>query len=233
MSKISSIIYNHRHVHELRKEKQGSYKKRISKEPDERKQEIIQAALELFSQKGYANTTIQDIAQKLHISQGLCYRYFKSKSEIFSAASEYYAIQAVEQIKIPLGEDVSAIDKFNMLLKTIVAYVTKNYEFEASFNENSENTEIRASRLDDVADQLVEVLIPIVEQGVKEQTFNCTDIPNSVSFFTYGLIHTFHTDVPTKNTTEYMIYFLSFLKDIFISIFKVEHPEMVGQGWME
>ena len=52
---------------------------RIIKDPEERKQEIIEAALHLFSQKGYEHTTIQDIAKYLNISQGLCYRYFKSK----------------------------------------------------------------------------------------------------------------------------------------------------------
>ena len=52
---------------------------RIIKDPEERKQEIIEAALHLFSQKGYEHTTIQDIAKYLNISQGLCYRYFNLK----------------------------------------------------------------------------------------------------------------------------------------------------------
>ena len=49
---------------------------RIIKDPEERKQEIIEAALHLFSQKGYEHTTIQDIAKYLNISQGLCYSLF-------------------------------------------------------------------------------------------------------------------------------------------------------------
>ena len=66
---------------------------RIIKDPEERKQEIIEAALHLFSQKGYEHTTIQDIAKYLNISQGLCYRYFKSKAEISTATADFYTQQ--------------------------------------------------------------------------------------------------------------------------------------------
>ena len=60
---------------------------RISKEPEERRQEIIETALTLFSEKGYENTTIQDISDRMNVSPGLFYRYFKSKTEIFAATS--------------------------------------------------------------------------------------------------------------------------------------------------
>lgn len=83
---------------------------RIIKDPEERKQEIIEAALHLFSQKGYEHTTIQDIAKYLNISQGLCYRYFKSKAEIFTATAEFYAQQILIQIRQPFPENMKAIE---------------------------------------------------------------------------------------------------------------------------
>lgn len=92
---------------------------RIIKDPEERKQEIIEAALHLFSQKGYEHTTIQDIAKYLNISQGLCYRYFKSKAEIFTATAEFYAQQILIQIRQPFPENMKAIDKFNITIKRL------------------------------------------------------------------------------------------------------------------
>jgi AcrR family transcriptional regulator len=89
---------------------------RITKEPDVRKQEILDAAMELFAAKGYEKTTIADIANKLHISQGLYYRYFKTKDEIFEAGLEHYANHFVEIYKadlsdasIPLGDRIKAM----------------------------------------------------------------------------------------------------------------------------
>jgi AcrR family transcriptional regulator len=47
------------------------------------KREIIkQAAMKLFATKGYAATSISDIAQTAGVSKGLMYNYFKSKEEV-------------------------------------------------------------------------------------------------------------------------------------------------------
>ena len=58
-----------------------------------KKNQIIQSSLELFSQKGFYNTTIPDIAKALSMSVGNMYNYFKSKDilakEIISFISSY------------------------------------------------------------------------------------------------------------------------------------------------
>ena len=64
---------------------------RTVKEPDVRKQEILDGAIKVFARKGYDKTTTTDIAKELHISQGLCYRYFPTKEAIYDAALEKYA----------------------------------------------------------------------------------------------------------------------------------------------
>ena len=46
---------------------------RISKEPEERKQEILETAIKLFSVNGFEKTSISDIAKEIGIAQGLCY----------------------------------------------------------------------------------------------------------------------------------------------------------------
>lgn len=64
---------------------------RIVKDPEVRKKEILMGALKVFSKKGYDKTTITDIAKELGISQGLCYRYYASKEDIYDAALEEYS----------------------------------------------------------------------------------------------------------------------------------------------
>ena len=56
---------------------------RISKEPEARKQEILETAMKLFAEKGYEKTSISDIAKEIGVAQGLCYRYFPSKDILF------------------------------------------------------------------------------------------------------------------------------------------------------
>lgn len=202
-------------------------KTRISKEPGQRRQEIIETALALFSEKGYEDTTIQDIVERMNVSPGLCYRYFKSKTEIFAATSEYYAMQAVEQIKIPVSQDLSAVDKLNLFTKQIFEYIMKHQEFEANYHENSE---IRASRLDHVAEQMVNTVIPIIEQGVTEEVFHCKDISNTTRFLIFGLLHTFHNKIPTENTGEYILYFRDFMQEVFCTVLKMENTNLLHKG---
>jgi AcrR family transcriptional regulator len=80
---------------------------RITKNPDERKEEIIDTAQKLFIEKGYAETKISDIVKKLKVSQGVFYYYFKSKEEIVDYIVDRY-------IKL-ISEDTSDIIKNNKI----------------------------------------------------------------------------------------------------------------------
>ena len=71
---------------------------RITKEPEERRQEILDTSMRLFYEKGYEKTSITDIAKAMHVAQGLCYRYFASKEEIFDTALEQYAESLAAQM---------------------------------------------------------------------------------------------------------------------------------------
>lgn len=53
-----------------------------------RRRQIVTAAWECFTEKGYHETTIRDIARKLGLSTGIVYRYFKGKAAIFEAVHE-------------------------------------------------------------------------------------------------------------------------------------------------
>ncbi len=56
--------------------------------PPQRREDILRAAIELFSQSGYHGVTVDAIAQKAGISKGNLYWYFKSKQEIFQLLFE-------------------------------------------------------------------------------------------------------------------------------------------------
>ena len=70
---------------------------RVTKEPEVRKQEILDTALKLFGENGYEKTSMTDIAKAIGVAQGLCYRYFPSKEALFDSALEQYADILVEQ----------------------------------------------------------------------------------------------------------------------------------------
>jgi AcrR family transcriptional regulator len=102
---------------------------------------IVEAALDLFIKKGYDDTTIQDIAEKLQIAQGLCHRYFKSKQELFSAAADAYASKFMQQIHDSFLHAQSPDEKCNLIMKRLLVPIVKDGNASGVFHcEDVENT---------------------------------------------------------------------------------------------
>jgi len=74
---------------------------------DERREQILAAALELFAKRGLVATRISDISVKTGISQGLIYHYFKSKEEaliwLIRNAIDKMNTAALELEKLPVS----------------------------------------------------------------------------------------------------------------------------------
>jgi len=65
-----------------------SLAKRISKDPEKRRSEFIEAAERLFTAKGYEETTVSDIVKEVNVAQGIFYSYSGSKGEVLEAMIE-------------------------------------------------------------------------------------------------------------------------------------------------
>src|SRR3989442_1797035 len=52
---------------------------------EERREQILDAALRVFSEKGFAGASIRDIAREAGITEGLIYHYFESKDQLTEA----------------------------------------------------------------------------------------------------------------------------------------------------
>lgn len=71
----------------------------MRKEAEVRKNEILDAADELFGRKGFDGTSTNDILEKVGIARGTLYYHFKSKGEIMDALIERYSIRLLETAK--------------------------------------------------------------------------------------------------------------------------------------
>ncbi|MDQ0157912.1 TetR/AcrR family transcriptional regulator [Robertmurraya andreesenii] len=86
---------------------------RVSKKAEERRNEILDAADELFGQKGFDGTSTNDILTKVGIARGTLYHHFKSKEDIMDALIERHAVHllgAAQEIaadkSIPVNERI-------------------------------------------------------------------------------------------------------------------------------
>ncbi len=65
---------------------------------DVRKEQILRSAAEVFARKGVASTRINDLAEAAGVSQGLLYRYFANKEEVFAALLERLVQETIRQV---------------------------------------------------------------------------------------------------------------------------------------
>ena len=63
----------------------------------ERRQAILDAAMKVFAQRGYAAATIREIAREASIAQGTIYLYFPSKREILLAVYRSMILESLEE----------------------------------------------------------------------------------------------------------------------------------------
>ena len=100
----------------------------IEKIKQEKRELILNGALELFAINGYHITTVAAIAQKVKISKGLIYTYFKSKEEIITTL---ICDSMEDLLKKMLPEDGGDLtdDDFLKLIKLNFKWVKDNHIF--------------------------------------------------------------------------------------------------------
>ncbi len=88
-----------------------------------RKEEIIRAAAELFSQKSYHDVTMDDIAEKVGVAKGTIYLYFDSKENLYLEIME----ETYEEIESILEKETAKSDPAPVKLKKVLGLIFKFY----------------------------------------------------------------------------------------------------------
>lgn len=94
---------------------------------DERREQIMSAALKLFATKGFAATKISEIVERAQMSHGLVYHYFKSKEEIFFELLKRAVQVSTESVLSVEIQSIHPIDKVRVIARNILGAI-ESYE---------------------------------------------------------------------------------------------------------
>ncbi len=75
---------------------------------DERRSQILQIAIGLFSQKGFSGATTKEIARVAGVSEAMVFRHFATKSELYDAILDYKACKGGNPLPFDLVGDAMA-----------------------------------------------------------------------------------------------------------------------------
>ena len=71
---------------------------RYQRRKEDRPQEIADAAFEVFAEKGYAATRVEEVAKRAGVSKGLTYLYFKTKEDLFKAVIRGVVVRRIDSL---------------------------------------------------------------------------------------------------------------------------------------
>jgi len=150
---------------------------RREREKLRQRRQMLAAALELFSEKGFHNVTMHEIAKRAEFAIGTLYKFFKNKEDLYKSLIVEQADRFHEALTKAIGETDDEIEKLRNYVKTKGAVFMENvpvirlYFAEtrgASFN-------IKAgldSGIRERYGQFLHTLAPVFERGMKKKRFH-------------------------------------------------------------
>lgn len=130
------------------------------------KQAIVEAAISLFSEQGYENTSIEQIARAAGVGKGTVYSYFQTKKDLLKGFCEY----ELEKIHLELvkrsNQDASILEQMLTIYMTEFHHVTQNREFGRLYMRESifpKDADVQDDMETD--EKYFQMLFPILQKG--------------------------------------------------------------------
>ena len=126
-----------------------------TKKGAQRRAAILEAAADLFRERGFRATSLDDIGGRAGVSGPAIYQYFKSKQDLLSSLVEEAAIAWREAVDTVLGMDAPPLMTLEHLVDAAVALQLKNGNLRAVYSQEfrslDDEARRRVARVDRVA----------------------------------------------------------------------------------
>jgi AcrR family transcriptional regulator len=172
---------------------------------EQRRSHILHIAAKVFANRGYGDTKIADIAESAEMSQGLIYRYFSSKEEVFGILVGF-----VVEITIGLLKQVKAMeDTGYQKIEWLTAQLLPNYYQRPEFTilivhalaNKAVPTKVRES-VDAHMERIQSSLYELVLQGQTDGSITKKDPERLIMFYLASLqglaLGVYHLNFPPE-----------------------------------
>ena len=100
---------------------------RWQRRPDARPQELLDAALALFVEKGYAATRLEEVEQRAGVAKATLYLYYENKLELFKAVVRHALVERFDEVAQAQGRRrIGAREELSALLTAFVERVASS-----------------------------------------------------------------------------------------------------------
>mgnify|MGYP001399058614 CR=1 FL=1 len=166
--------------------------KRISKDPEERRRELIDTAERLFLEMGYEHTAISDIVKELNIAQGTLYYYFRSKEDILEAVVEKSIVVLEQKVtEIVTDDGLDEPIRLNAAINAILGFISQRNDF-IDFIHQDINAVMHAKLEKATVERIVPILSRLVVQGDANGRMHVENPRETIELLSTALVYIFH-----------------------------------------
>ncbi|MEK4424925.1 TetR/AcrR family transcriptional regulator [Solibacillus sp. FSL K6-1523] len=166
--------------------------KRISKEPDIRRQELMDIGFELYMKKGMRGFSIKDVVNRADVATGLFYYYFKSKEEFVDEILNNFILKTMEEIgQILTSNERSIMRKMNDALEVFWIFAEKLVAYK---DVSSFRTEQHFQLEQKVFLQIQPQIQEVIDEGVRMGIFQTDNSILASEFILHGVSGVAHSE---------------------------------------
>ena len=153
----------------------GAKRRRWERRAESRPEEIVAAALELFVERGFSATRLDEVARRAGVSKGTLYLYFESKEALFRAVLLNVALPILEQAEKRVADHEGSarelvqqlvLDWWGMIGETRISGIPKLMVAEAS-----NFPELARFFVDNVVRRGRRIFTRVIERGIAAGEF--------------------------------------------------------------
>lgn len=141
-----------------------------------KRERTIEAAVELFYERGYENTTLDAVAERLGVTKPFIYAHFGSKAELLAEICARGIASSTEAIDSVLGMELPPTEKLALLGERFVTAVLKSQMHIAIFTREEKNLAPEDfTRISEMRRAFDAKLVKLLEEGIARGEFQIED----------------------------------------------------------
>lgn len=154
----------------------------MAKKTEQRRKQILKAAFQAASEKGYESVTLQDIADYAEVSKGVTNYYFENKADVFAHLFEWITTRIYEKEAKSIDEKETAIEKLEAYINQVFISPKENktfYRVYLDFLAQMKNNNLYKEINQQFYENCWSIGKNIITQGIEENVFRVDNIEQS------------------------------------------------------
>ncbi|WP_156807466.1 TetR/AcrR family transcriptional regulator [Effusibacillus pohliae] len=146
---------------------------------------IFQAAIDIFSERGFDRATMDDIAARANVAKGTIYYHFKSKEDLFLFLVEEGIDLLREAVHEQIRPDMTGKQKLEAAIRQQIEFFGEYRDFCIIMLREAWGAEQRQKEFRKMLTEYTKLLEGLIAQGIAEGSFIKTD-PESAAWTVFG-----------------------------------------------